>query len=1222
MNDYVKYKDLLDIFISSSSSFDISLNLPYVIVQETKNLKEKLEELLDNIENGGIKNNIKILNTNIYDYIEESHKIINDLFNNLNQLTVALNSPKSILTELSTYYLNHTTRSYSDTINQAKDILTNYYINEYNLISSKIEDILNKFEEKINESIEREIKIINILYEKIENKNYTIKESNEEDLKNILNNLYYIKNFLDELKEKIIKKVRYEMELKPNGYFISDYDIKSNKEAFTKIIDKASSISKQLDNDELIDINFDQVFKRINSNFTNILKYMDKQKEELFPLNEDALKTTYFKTEFQRELKSKINDQGVSILNKIRRENTYYLESKQNITDSFIQNNKANLEELVIELDNLFSIVKLEELANLFEKALNSSLDTTKNEINFNRELAKEYFGTISNKTALLEILRTYHVDEKHLPFCISRTPGHEVYLTSFTDSITSISKTDGYISKYNTFKEYIEKSRLFINDELYPDLLSEYKTIMLKIREILQVFKNNKISDKYPDLPELSFINEHIRIIDNFYTRFDSYISDDKFNNRYIELIEDFKKNENIEINKNLEEIEAYHKIINAYPNGKDYNYDICLAFQRKKTYTCVNSVVSHYTESDKYCLPAGSISSNYLKLLEHSIEHDSIISEFRTKFKEFDDILNEKINIYTSKINQFKQSLLDIEKETLAQKITLDYLTPISNYVSSIILNNYGDNIINSSYNYYQSLAEERIQSVLDDILAKWNKFYDDIYTDIDNNLEKFNNSIIEFPNILGFYLVVLNTNITKNYYDSIEQQEKNEFNYTIKYYYNILLKSVKSAHQYVISALPLNPEGFNNIIELRKAEVNEVFNNLIKKIKESLDYSLNYENQIYLIQVPETNFFNTNDILKNNVLDTQKNLAQRLGRIMQLKNQKSNDDFSLSAKFYSANSENGRQIEELYEQIDKKVFVHLNLEKFKEMLIDNWIFDQDEFIRSLKELLYNSDLEVKKELNTEKEKYFKSLENEITKTYRKDDIAKKINELYINEINELEENQINDIKDNVNDILNKIKGELINESKILKETATSLNKDYSQIKNRLTKYKNYINQELNKIILNIINEFNQSVLEKIYRDFFEKNLDIYISESQRAIIDLNIGEIKLLSDNYNIGKILNDMVQSLCNNYKTFIKTEINSNYNKCVSKLKNSVNIDNLEKTVNEKIDNNYNDILLKALQEVAINEIGITGYNAYDFNEDVIKRIDDYLEIKLNNINYI
>ena len=197
------------------------------------------------------------------------------------------------------------------------------------------------------------------------------------------------------------------------------------------------------------------------------------------------------------------------------------------------------------------------------------------------------------------------------------------------------------------------------------------------------------------------------------------------------------------------------------------------------------------------------------------------------------------------------------------MAQKITLDYLTPISNYVSSIILNNYGDNIINSSYNYYQSLAEERIQSVLDDILAKWNKFYDDIYTDIDNNLEKFNNSMIEFQNILGFYLVVLNTNITKNYYDSIEQQEKNEFNYTIKYYYNILLKSVKSVHQYVISALPLNPEGFNNIIELRKAEVNEVFNNLIKKIKESLDYSLNYENQIYLIQVPETNFFNTNDI-----------------------------------------------------------------------------------------------------------------------------------------------------------------------------------------------------------------------------------------------------------------------------------------------------------------------------------------------------------------------
>ena len=71
-----------------------------------------------------------------------------------------------------------------------------------------------------------------------------------------------------------------------------------------------------------------------------------------------------------------------------------------------------------------------------------------------------------------------------------------------------------------------------------------------------------------------------------------------------------------------------------------------------------------------------------------------------------------------------------------------------------------------------------------------------------------------------------------------------------------------------------------------------------------------------------------------------------------------------------------------------------------------------------------MYNSDLEVKKELNTEKEKYIKLLEKEITKTYTKEDISKKINELYLNEIINLNKNQIEEIEQIINDILNKMK------------------------------------------------------------------------------------------------------------------------------------------------------------------------------------------------------
>ena len=1218
LNKLVKYKDLSDIF-DSTSSFDLALDLPFSIIQETSILKGQLEELLTNIENGGIKNNIKILNQNIYDYVEEAHKIVNELFDNLNELSKSLSTEKSILTEISTYYLNHTTRSYSSTIKQAQEILTNYYKDEFNLISPMVEKLLNNFEEKIDESVEKELRIINNLYEKIESKNYTIKGSNEEDLKTILNNLYYIKYFLQELKEKIIKKVKNEMNLKPNGYFISDYDLNSNQETFSKILEKTSILVKQLDNDEYIDVNFDNTMKSINNNFTSILKYADKQKEELFPLNEDVLKTTDFKSEFQKEMKDKIIDAGVQINNKIRKENNYYLEHKKEIIDEFVTKNKELLDNLVIELDNLFSVINIEELAVLFETALNSSLLKIKNEIKNNSDLADEYFQTLSQEKLLLEILKTYHIDEQHLPYCISRTPHHEVYLTNFSDSITSISKTTGYISKYNTYKEHFEKSKVFLNNELYPDLLSLYKNFMLKIREILQVFKNNKLSDKYPDLTELSFIDDHIRVIDNFYSRFDMFVSDDKFNNKYIKIIEDFKKNEKNEIDKELKEIESCHKIINAYPSGKDYNYDICLKFKRIKTYTCVNGVVSHKTNSDNYCLPAASMSSNYLKLKDHSVDSDTIITQFNSKFKQFHDLLSAKINSYTSKINSLKQSLSNLEKETINQKYTLDYLTPIQNYVSSVLSDKYGDKIIESSYNYYQNLMSTRVKSLFDDVSDKWYQYYDNVYTDIKNNLQKYNNSITEFANILSFYLTILSTNITSNYYNSIEVQQKTEFNYTIKYYYNILLKSVKSTHQYIISKLPLNSVGFNNIINLRKKEVNDVFTKLIKNIQDSREYALNFENQIYITQVAETNFFNTNDILKNNVLDTSKNLAPRLARIMQLENGKSNTEYSLSSRFYLENSENGRQVEELYEQINKKVFVYLNLEKFKELLIENWIFDQDEFIRSLKELLYNSDLEVKKELNTEKEKYVYSLEKEITKTYNKDDIAKKINELYVNEIIDLTANQINNIKQNINDIINKIKEELTKEAQVLKTTVTSLNKDYTKIKQRLQNYKNSIKKKLEEIIFAVINQFNQKIMDRIYTNFFEKNLDKYIEESENTIKDLNIGEIKLLSDTYDIGQIIHNIILNICNGYKTFTKTEINSNYEKYLLKLKNAVNIENLKKTVNDQIDNDYNTILLTVLKEVATNEIGIQGYEPYDFKESIINTIDQFIETKFNNI---
>ena len=122
----------------------------------------------------------------------------------------------------------------------------------------------------------------------------------------------------------------------------------------------------------------------------------------------------------------------------------------------------------------------------------------------------------------------------------------------------------------------------------------------MLKIREILQVFKNNKINDKYPDLNELSFLNDHMKIIDTFYKRVNTYISDEIFNNKYIGIMNNFKEMQNKVINNIIDNMESKHNKINKYPTSDDYNYDLCVSFERKKTYTSTNGVIFYNDNSD----------------------------------------------------------------------------------------------------------------------------------------------------------------------------------------------------------------------------------------------------------------------------------------------------------------------------------------------------------------------------------------------------------------------------------------------------------------------------------------------------------------------------------------------------------------------------------------------------------------------------------------------
>ena len=122
----------------------------------------------------------------------------------------------------------------------------------------------------------------------------------------------------------------------------------------------------------------------------------------------------------------------------------------------------------------------------------------------------------------------------------------------------------------------------------------------------------------------------------------------------------------------------------------------------------------------------------------------------------------------------------------------------------------------------------------NLLNNISLQWNEAYDLLYEEVNNNLNNFKNSIIEFRSLAQIYSALIVQNITRIYFDSIETHQKSEFNYTITYYYNILIKIVQSTHQFIIHNLPTNIIAFNEILEQRKNDVNNIFISIIQNIK----------------------------------------------------------------------------------------------------------------------------------------------------------------------------------------------------------------------------------------------------------------------------------------------------------------------------------------------------------------------------------------------------
>ena len=95
---------------------------PKKLVDESFTLKNNLDNLLTIIKNGGMKSKFSILNTEIYSFLSTSHTLMDNVFQNVRSLSNSLRSKKSLLTEISTYYLNNTPNSFNTDVSKDRGV--------------------------------------------------------------------------------------------------------------------------------------------------------------------------------------------------------------------------------------------------------------------------------------------------------------------------------------------------------------------------------------------------------------------------------------------------------------------------------------------------------------------------------------------------------------------------------------------------------------------------------------------------------------------------------------------------------------------------------------------------------------------------------------------------------------------------------------------------------------------------------------------------------------------------------------------------------------------------------------------------------------------------------------------------------------------------------------------------------------------------------------------
>ena len=1045
-----------------------------------------------------------------------------------------------------------------------------------------MDELLDNFYKNTTQYIEKYQRELDFISQRLNDGNLIILLATNEDYQKTIKNIYNTKQKVNEIIETI--KIKFEecINIKFNGYLESQNEIEENNKTFNQIIDRALSISYSLDNNELIDKTFDKVWLFIRDKFLSLLEYMNKSIKETFPLEENVLSSSLFDEAYTIEIDEFLKGEKSDILQFINNENNNFLNSINNYITTFKDENEKSLNQIFSGLMEQITAINLDDLNTAFKDSLNFTFNSITDIIINNTNNAYEYL----NDT---QIASSYHI-------------------------------TEGFKNKYNIFYNSILRIETFVNQNLKNNLDIKYKNSINKIRISLQSIKLNKLLEKYYN--QLPSAETHLNSINDLFYIFEKYFSDSVYNTQFLPLINNFINSTNNNLNQIKSNFENIYDAISTKPSdSKSNDFDVKNVV-RGSRYCCkklFGFCRRHCYHPDIITYIGKNVAgtNNYLNLKE--IDFEEYIKNYDNKYEIFYQPFAENVESYNALLSQL-DSFIESKKNEYISSET-NYLKNIPEKIDSLLKEKFGNILLQSSYNYFKNKITNILPNELNNILNQWENAFDEIYGEINSNKEKFKSEIDEFFIVPSYFVEVYKQNISYDFGLSVVNKLKNEFFYTNKYYYNLLISKIKNTYTYILNNIPINEKPFDDILNFRIDEIKKCNENIIKKIQNSKNEIIDEDKQKIILKVNENNFFLSNDIISEHIKNFESSMNEKLINLISLIEEITDEspEELMVAKFYLENSINGKQIKELYDSINKATFIDLQNNVYQKLIDETWKIDKDELVQNIRNALIKLNENNLKSFNYENKEYIQIIENNLyEKFYTKEDLDNKIVAFYNNGIinsNEISKNQIYDI---INLILNKIKSHIINEASRLNNELTSYSNDFSKIENRLNNYKTNIYEKVYSTITYVVNDIHQQIFENFYKNYIKKGLNDY----QHYLDNTDFGNTQFLNMSINLNEIIKKESNLILSEYNNLTLNQIEFLFQKKIKNLDEQFNFSEIRLKIFEELDNAYNSTLFPVLEKVGLHNSGEQGISDYDLSNNIINDIDTYINEQINKMKQI